>query len=158
GPAAVITTLILLGQVLELSARSRTGAAVRALLNLAPKTARRVRGDGTEEDGALGRVDVGDRPRVRPGEKVPVDGVVLEGASAIDESMITGEPIPVEKKPGDRGIGAAGNGKGTFRMRAEKVGAEMLLSRIVAMVAEAQRSRAPIQRLAHVVSGYFVPI
>jgi Cu+-exporting ATPase len=157
-PAAVITTLILLGQVLELSARSRTGAAVRALLNLAPKTARRVRGDGTEEDVALESVQVGDRLRVRPGEKVPVDGVVLEGASAIDESMITGEPIPVEKKPGDRVIGATVNGNGTFRMRAEKVGAEMLLSRIVAMVAEAQRSRAPIQRLADVVSGYFVPI
>jgi P-type Cu+ transporter len=157
-PAAVITTLILLGQVLELSARSRTGAAVRALLNLAPKTARRERGDGTDEDVALESVQVGDRLRVRPGEKVPVDGVVLEGASAIDESMITGEPIPVEKTPGDRVIGATVNGNGTFRMRAERVGAEMLLSRIVAMVAEAQRSRAPIQRLADVVSGYFVPI
>ena len=157
-PAAVITTLILLGQVLELSARGRTGAAVRALLRLAPKTARRVRGDGSEEDVPLETVHVGDRLRVRPGEKVPVDGVVLEGASAIDESMITGEPIPVEKKSGDRVIGATVNGHGTFLMRAEKVGSETLLARIVAMVAEAQRSRAPIQRLADVVSGYFVPI
>ncbi len=157
-PAAVITTLILLGQVLELSARSRTGAAVRALLRLAPKTARRVRDDGTEEDVPLESVQVGNRLRVRPGEKVPVDGVVLEGTSAIDESMITGEPIPVEKRPGDRVIGATVNGNGMFLMRAERVGAETLLSRIVAMVAEAQRSRAPIQRLADVVSGYFVPI
>ncbi len=157
-PAAAITTLILLGQVLELSARSRTGAAVRALLRLAPATARRVRDDGAEEDVPLEGVHVGDRLRVRPGEKVPVDGVVLEGTSAVDESMITGESIPVEKKPGDRVIGATVNGNGTFLMRAERVGAETLLSRIVAMVAEAQRSRAPIQRLADVVSGYFVPI
>ncbi len=157
-PAAAITTLILLGQVLELSARSRTGAAVRALLRLAPATARRVRDDGAEEDVPLDSVHVGDRLRVRPGEKVPVDGVVLEGRSAVDESMITGESIPVEKKPGDRVIGATVNGNGTFLMRAERVGAETLLSRIVAMVAEAQRSRAPIQRLADVVSGYFVPI
>src|SRR4029453_4110352 len=124
GPAAVITTLILLGQVLELSARSRTGAAVRALLNLAPKTARRVRGDGTEEDGGLESGQVGDRRRVRPGEKVPVDGVVLEGASAIDESMITGEPIPVEKKPGDRVIGGTVNGTRRFIMQTGKVGDE----------------------------------
>jgi Cu+-exporting ATPase len=157
-PAAVITTLILLGQVLELTARSRTGAAVRALLGLAPKTARRVRKDGTEEDVPFENVSVGDRLRVRPGEKIPVDGAVLEGESFVDESMLTGEPVPVEKKPGDRVIGATVNGNGTFLMRAEKVGSETLLARIVAMVAEAQRSRAPIQRLADVVSGYFVPI
>jgi P-type Cu+ transporter len=156
--AAVITTLILLGQVLELTARSRTGAAVRALLGLAPTTARRVRADGAEEDVPLSSVVAGDRLRVRPGEKVPVDGVVLEGGSSVDESMITGESIPVEKKAGERVIGATVNGNGTFLMRAEKVGAETLLARIVAMVAEAQRSRAPIQRLADVVSGYFVPI
>ncbi|MFY9550196.1 MAG: heavy metal translocating P-type ATPase, partial [Thermoanaerobaculia bacterium] len=157
-PAAVITTLILLGQVLELTARSRTGAAVRALLGLGPKTARRVREDGTEEDAPLESVAVNDRLRVRPGEKVPVDGLVLEGTSFVDESMITGEPIPVEKKPGDRVIGGTVNGNGTFLMRAERVGSETLLARIVAMVAEAQRSRAPIQRLADLVSGYFVPI
>jgi len=156
--AAVIVTLILLGQVLELRARSQTGAAIRQLLGLAAKSARRLRDDGSDEDVPLEAVRVGDRLRVRPGEKVPVDGVVLEGASAIDESMVTGEPIPVEKRAGDRVVGATINGTGALVMRAEKVGADTLLARIVAMVAEAQRSRAPIQRLADVVSGYFVPI
>jgi Cu+-exporting ATPase len=155
--AAAITTLVLLGQVLELQARSHTGAAIRALLGLAPKTARRIRGDGNEEDVPLDQVRVGDRFRVRPGERVPVDGVVIEGASAIDESMVTGEPIPVEKHSGDRVIGASVNGTGSFVMRAERVGSETLLAQIVQMVAEAQRSRAPIQKLADVVSGYFVP-
>ncbi len=155
--AAVIVTLVLLGQVLELKARSRTGAAIKALLGLAPKTARRLRDDGSEEDVPLDQVHLGDRLRVRPGEKVPVDGVVLEGTSAVDESMVTGEPIPVEKKPGDRVIGATVNGTGSFVMRAERVGAETLLARIVQMVAEAQRSRAPIQKLADQVAGYFVP-
>src|SRR5712691_6894886 len=156
--AAVITTLVLLGQVLELKARSRTGAAIKALLGLAPKTARRVREDGAEEDIPLDQAKAGDRLRVRPGEKVPVDGTVIEGASAIDESMVTGEPIPVEKHAGDRVIGATINGTGSFVMRAERVGAETLLAQIVQMVGEAQRSRAPIQRLADVVAGYFVPI
>jgi Cu+-exporting ATPase len=155
--AAVITTLVLLGQVLELRARGQTGAAIKALLGLAPKTARRIRADGGDEDVPLDQVQVGDRLRVRPGEKVPVDGVVLEGSSAIDESMITGEPIPVEKRPNDRVVGATVNGTGSFVMRADRVGAETLLSQIVQMVAEAQRSRAPIQRLADVVSSYFVP-
>ena len=155
--AAAITTLVLLGQVLELRARSQTGAAIKALLGLAPKTARRIGEAGSEEDVPLDQVQVGDRLRVRPGEKVPVDGVVLEGASAIDESMVTGESIPVEKHSGDRVIGATVNGTGSFVMRAERVGAETLLSQIVQMVAEAQRSRAPIQKLADVVSGYFVP-
>jgi Cu+-exporting ATPase len=156
--AAVITTLILLGQVLELRARSQTSAAIKKLLGLAPKTARRIRGDGSEEDVPLDAVHVGDRLRVRPGEKVPVDGIVLEGRSHVDESMVTGEPIPVEKHDGDNVIGATINGTGALVMRAERVGAETLLSRIVAMVAEAQRSRAPIQKLADTVSGYFVPI
>jgi Cu+-exporting ATPase len=156
--AGVIVTLILLGQVLELRARSATSAAIKKLLGLAPKTARRLKGDGSEEDVPLDAVVVGDRLRVRPGEKVPVDGVVLEGASSIDESMVTGEPIPVEKHAGDRVVGATVNGTGSLVMRAEKVGAETLLSRIVAMVAEAQRSRAPIQKLADIVSSYFVPI
>jgi Cu+-exporting ATPase len=156
--AAVIVTLILLGQVLELRARSQTGAAIKKLLGLAAKTARRVRDDGSEQDVALDAVQVGDRLRVRPGEKVPVDGVVIEGHSTVDESMITGEPIPVEKGPDDRVVGATINGTGALVMRADKVGAETLLSRIVAMVAEAQRSRAPIQKLADQVSGYFVPI
>ena len=156
--AGVIVTLILLGQVLELRARTQTGAAIRKLLGLAAKSARRIREDGTEEDVALEAVQVGDRLRVRPGEKVPVDGVVLEGTSAIDESMVTGEPIPVEKTSGDKVVGATINGTGALIMRAEKVGSETLLSRIVAMVAEAQRSRAPIQKLADTVSGYFVPI
>ncbi len=155
--AAVITTLVLLGQVLELRARSQTGAAIKALLGLAPKTARRIREDGSEEDIPLDQVQVGDRLRVRPGEKAPVDGMVLEGSSAIDESMVTGEPIPVEKHVSDRVIGATVNGTGSFVMRAERVGAETLLAQIVQMVAEAQRSRAPIQKLADVVSGYFVP-
>ena len=156
--AAVIVTLILLGQVLELRARSRTGAAIKALLGLAPKTARKLLDSGEEADIPLEHVQVGDRLRIRPGEKVPVDGVVLEGASSIDESMISGEPIPVEKHAGDKVVGATVNATGTLVMRAEKVGAETLLARIVQMVAEAQRSRAPIQRLADVVSGYFVPV
>jgi Cu+-exporting ATPase len=155
--AAVIVTLVLLGQVLELRARSQTGAAVRALLGLAPKTARRLRDDGSEEDVPLDHVQVGDRLRVRPGEKVPVDGVVLEGASAVDESMVTGESMPVEKYPGERVTGATVNGTGSLVMQAERVGAETLLARIVQMVADAQRSRAPIQKLADTVSGYFVP-
>ena len=156
--AAVIVTLILLGQVLELRARSRTGAAIKALLGLAPKTARKISEDGKEVDIPLEYVQVGDRLRVRPGEKLPVDGVVLEGASSVDESMITGEPIPVEKHGGDKVVGATVNGTGTIIMRAERVGADTLLSQIVQMVAEAQRSRAPIQKLADIVSGYFVPI
>ena len=155
--AAAIVTLILLGQVLELRARSQTGAAIRKLLGLAATSARRVREDGTEADVPLEAVQVGDRLRVRPGEKVPVDAVVLEGSSAVDESMVTGEPIPVEKHTNDRVVGATINGTGALVIRAEKVGADMLLSRIVAMVAEAQRSRAPIQKLADVVSAYFVP-
>jgi len=156
--AGVITALILLGQVLELRARSRTNAAIRQLLGMAAKSARRLRDDGSEEDVPLDAVQVGDRLRVRPGEKVPVDGVVLTGVTSIDESMVTGESIPVEKGPGDKVIGATINGTGGLVMRAEKIGAETLLSRIVAMVAEAQRSRAPIQKLADLVSGYFVPI
>ncbi|MBI3995398.1 MAG: copper-translocating P-type ATPase, partial [Nitrospirae bacterium] len=156
--AAVITVLVLLGQVLELRARSRTGAAIRSLLNLAPKTARRFREDGTEEDVSLEQVKSGDRLRVRPGEGIPVDGVVLEGSSSVDESMITGEPIPVEKGPGGRVTGGTINGTGGFIMRAERVGSDTLLARIVRMVSEAQRSRAPIQRLADTVSAYFVPI
>ena len=156
--AAAITALVLLGQVMELSARSRTGAAIRALLGLAPKTARRLREDGAEEDVSLDQVRPGDRLRVRPGEKVPVDGRVLDGASAVDESMMTGESIPVEKGPGDRLIGATVNGTGALVMEAERVGTETLLARIVRMVAEAQRSRAPIQKLADRVSAWFVPI
>jgi Cu+-exporting ATPase len=155
--AAVITALVLLGQVLELRARSRTSAAIKMLLGLAPKTARIVRPDGREEDVPLDQVQPGDVLRVRPGEKVPVDGVVLEGASALDESMVTGESIPVEKASGDRLIGATVNGTGGLLMRAERVGAETLLAQIVRMVSEAQRSRAPIQRLADVVSSWFVP-
>jgi P-type Cu+ transporter len=156
--AAVIVTLVLLGQVMELRARSHTGAAIRALLGLAPKTARRIGEDGREEDIPLEHVHPGNRLRVRPGEKVPVDGVVLEGKSSIDESMVTGESIPVEKVPNARVIGATVNGTGSFIMRAERVGSDTLLAQIVDMVARAQRSRAPIQRLADVVSGYFVPI
>jgi len=156
--AAAIVTLVLLGQVMELRARSHTGAAIRALLGLAPKTALRLREDGREEDVPLEHVHPGDRLRVRPGEKVPVDGVVLEGKSSVDESMVTGEPIPVEKGPDDRVIGATVNGTGSFILRAERVGSDTLLAQIVNMVAQAQRSRAPIQRLADVVSGYFVPI
>ena len=156
--AAVIVTLILLGQVLELRARSQTSGAIKKLLGMAAKTARRVREDGSEEDVPLDAVAVGDRLRVRPGEKVPVDGVVLEGSTSIDESMVSGEPIPVEKHDGDRVVGATVNGTGSIVMRAEKIGAETLLARIVAMVSEAQRSRAPIQKLVDVVAGYFVPI
>jgi Cu+-exporting ATPase len=155
--AAVITTLVLLGQVLELRARSATSRAIKELLGLAPKTARLLKEDGAEEDIPLERVQVGDRLRVRPGEKVPVDGTVLEGKSAVDESMVTGEPIPVEKEPGSRVIGATVNGSGSLVMKAEKVGADTLLAQIVQMVAEAQRSRAPIQRLVDVVAAYFVP-
>jgi len=156
-PAAVIVTLVLLGQVLELRARSKTGMAIKALLSLAPKTARRIRYDGVEEDIPLVEIKSGYELRVRPGEKVPVDGVVLEGHSAIDESMITGEPIPVEKSPGDRVVGGTVNQTGSFVVRAERVGSETLLAQIVQMVADAQRSRAPIQRLADQVSAYFVP-
>jgi P-type Cu+ transporter len=155
--AAVITALVLLGQVLELRARTRTAGAIKALLGLAPKTARRIRDDGTEEDVPLDRVAVGDRLRVRPGEKIPVDGVVLEGSSSVDESMITGEPLPVAKGVSDRVVGATVNGTGGFVMRVERVGRDTLLAQIVQMVSEAQRSRAPIQHLADVVSGYFVP-
>ena len=154
--AAVITTLVLLGQVLELRARSATGKAIRALLGLAPKTARRVR-DGLEEDVALELVEVGDVLRVRPGEKVPVDGLVVEGRSSVDESMISGEPIPVEKTEGDPLTGATVNGTGSLLMKAERVGRDTMLSQIVRMVAEAQRSRAPIQALADKVSRWFVP-
>ena len=155
--AAVITTLVLLGQVLELKARSQTSAAIKALLGLAPKTARRIASDGSEQDVPLDQVQVGDRLRVRPGEKIPVDGVVVDGKSSIDESMVTGESIPVEKGPDDKVIGATVNATGSFVMKAERVGAETLLSQIVQMVAEAQRSRAPIQKLADRVSAYFVP-
>src|SRR5256885_238428 len=155
--AAAITTLVLLGQVLELRARSRTGAAIRALLDLTPKTARILR-DGSEQDIPLEQVQPGDRLRVRPGEKIPVDGMVLEGRSAVDESMITGESMPVEKEPGSRVIGATVNGTGSFIMRAEYVGSETLLAQIVQLVSKAQRSRAPIQRLADRVSGWFVPV
>ena len=156
--AAVIVTLVLLGQVLELRARGQTGAAIKALLGLSPKTARRVHDDGMEEDVELSSVRPGDKLRVRPGEKIPVDGVVIEGTSSVDESMVTGEPIPVEKTPDSKVIGATINQTGTFIMRAERVGSETLLAQIVQMVAEAQRSRAPIQRLADVVASYFVPI
>lgn len=155
--AAVIVTLVLLGQVMELRARSQTSSAIRALLDLAPKTARRVNAAGSDEDISLDLVQTGDRLRVRPGEKVPVDGVLVEGNSSVDESMVTGEPIPVAKSTGDRVIGATINGTGAFVMLAEKVGADTLLSRIVQMVSEAQRSRAPIQGLADKVSAYFVP-
>jgi Cu+-exporting ATPase len=155
--AAIITTLVLLGQVLELRARGQTSSAIRGLLGLAPPTARLIR-DEAEEDVPLDRVNPGDRLRVRPGERVPVDGVVIEGSSSVDESMITGEPIPVEKVAGSRVTGGTVNGTGGFVMRAERVGSETLLAQIVRMVSEAQRSRAPIQRLADVVSGFFVPI
>ncbi|MEO8053079.1 MAG: copper-translocating P-type ATPase, partial [Acidobacteriota bacterium] len=156
--AAVIVTLVLLGQVLELKARNQTGAAIKALLGLAPKTARMLRDDGSEVDIPLDQVQTGYRLRVRPGEKIPVDGVVVEGGSSIDESMITGEPIPVEKKAGDRVTGATVNGTGSMVMRADRVGADTLLAQIVRMVSEAQRSRAPIQKLADLVAGYFVPV
>jgi len=155
--AAVITVLVLLGQVLELRAREQTGSAIRALLNLAPKTARRIRDDGSDDEVQLEEVHIGDRLRVRPGDSVPVDGGVIEGHSAIDESMVTGESMPVEKEPGAKVIGGTINGTGSLVMRAEKVGSDTMLARIVHMVAEAQRSRAPIQRLADVVSAWFVP-
>ena len=156
--AAVIVTLVLLGQVMELQARSQTNSAIRALLKLSPKTARVLRPTGTEEDVPLEHVRVGDRLRVRPGEKVPVDGRVVDGHSSVDESLVTGEPIPVEKEPGSRVVGATLNGTGSFVMEAEKIGGETLLARIVQMVAQAQRSRAPIQRVADQVSAWFVPL
>ncbi|HEY5106998.1 MAG TPA: heavy metal translocating P-type ATPase [Caulobacteraceae bacterium] len=156
-PAAVITVLVLLGQVLELGARARTNGAIKALLNLAPKMARRLREDGTDEEVSLDLVNVGDRLRVRPGEKVPVDGELVEGRVSIDESLITGESMPATRVPGDRVIAGSINKTGSFVMRAQKVGADTLLSQIVQMVAKAQRSRAPIQRLADQVSGWFVP-
>jgi Cu+-exporting ATPase len=155
--AAVITVLVLLGQVLELRAREQTGGAIRALLKLAPKTARRLKPGGDDEEVALELVQVGDRLRVRPGDGVPVDGEVLEGKSAVDESMVTGESMPAAKEPGDKLIGGTVNGTGSLVMSADKVGADTMLARIVTMVAEAQRSRAPIQRMADTVSGYFVP-
>jgi len=155
--AAVITALVLLGQVLELRARSQTNAAIKLLLGLAPKTARIVREDGTEEDIPLEQVKPGDILRVRPGEKIPVDGEVIEGESNVDESMVTGEPLPVVKTAGERLIGATVNGTGGLLMRAERVGADTLLAQIVKMVADAQRSRAPIQKLVDIVAGYFVP-
>lgn len=155
--AAIITTLVLMGQVLELRARGKTGAAIRALMGLAPATTRIVRDDGSEEDIPLGQVHPGDRLRVLPGQKVPVDGVLLEGHSTIDESMVTGEPIPVEKQAGDKVIGGTVNSTGGFIMQAQRVGSDTLLARIVQMVSQAQRSRAPIQRVADTVAGYFVP-
>lgn len=154
--AAVIISLTLLGQILELRARSQTSAAIKSLLGLAPKTARRINADGTEEDIPLTHVHVGDALRVRPGEKVPVDGIVFEGEGAVDESMLTGEPVPVTKRPGDQVIGATINASGSLIVRSEKVGSQTMLSQIVQMVAQAQRSRAPMQRLADVVAGYFV--
>ena len=156
--AAVIVALVLLGQVLELRARTQTGAAIRALLGLAPKTARRVNDDGSETDVPLEQVQVGDKLRVRPGEKVPVDGEVVEGTSSVDESMLTGEPLPVQKQPGDKVVGATVNGTGSLVVSALKVGSDTMLAQIVKMVSDAQRSRAPIQKLADLVSGYFVPV
>ncbi len=156
--AAVIVTLVLLGQVLELRARSRTGTAIKALLGLAPKTARRVSESGDEEDVPIEMIQPGDRLRIRPGEKVPVDGRVIDGHSSVDESMVSGEPMPVEKQANDKVVGGTVNGTGMLVMQAEKVGADTLLARIVQMVAEAQRSRAPIQKLADTVAGYFVPV
>jgi Cu+-exporting ATPase len=156
--SAVITALVLVGQVMELRARSRTSAAIKMLLGLAPRTARRVRSDGSDEDTPLDQIQPGDVLRVRPGEKIPVDGIVTEGRSAVDESMVTGEPIPIEKHSGERVIGATVNSTGSLLMRAERVGAETLLAQIVQMVSDAQRSRAPIQRLADVVASWFVPI
>ena len=154
--AAVIISLTLLGQMLELKARSQTSAAIKSLLGLAPKTARRIAADGSEEDVPLTHVHVGDQLRVRPGEKVPVDGVVTEGASAVDESMLTGEPLPVSKRAGDKLIGATLNTSGAMVMRSERVGAQTMLSQIVQMVAQAQRSKAPMQRMADQVAGWFV--
>src|SRR5215212_1916739 len=155
--AAVITVLVLLGQVLELRARERTSGAIRALLDLAPRTARRLRTDGADEEVTLDHIVIGDRMRVRPGEKIPVDGEVIEGRASVDESMVTGESMPVTKEPGSKVITGTVNGSGSFIMRAEKVGRDTMLARIVQMVADAQRSRAPIQRLADLVSGWFVP-
>ena len=155
--ASVIVALVFLGQVLELKARERTGSAIRALLDLAPKTARRIAADGTETDVPLDDGAAGDRLRIRPGDSIPVDGIVLDGRSSVDESMLTGEPVPVEKTEGDRLIGGTLNKNGTLVMRADKVGAETMLAGIVEMVAKAQRSRAPIQGLADRVSGWFVP-
>ena len=155
--AAVITTLVLLGQVLELRARAQTNDAMRALLDLAPKMARIIRADDIEQDISISDIQHGDLLRVRPGEKVPVDGVVVEGQSSVDQSMLTGESLPVEKNPGDKVTGATLNGTGGFTMRAERVGNETMLARIVEMVAKSQRTRAPIQRMADTVSGYFVP-
>ncbi len=154
--AVVIISLTMLGQILELKARSQTSAAIKALLGLAPKTARRINADGSEEDVPLNHVHVGDLLRVRPGEKIPVDGVVTEGRSAVDESMLTGEPVPVSKREGDKLIGATLNTSGTLVMRSEKVGAATMLAQIVQMVANAQRSKAPMQRMADVVAGKFV--
>lgn len=156
--AAVIIVLVLLGQMLELRAREKTGGAIRALLDLAPKVALKLYDDNTEEEVPLDQIFVGDRVRVRPGEKIPVDGIVIEGHSTIDESMLTGEPVPVEKLAGDPVTGATLNGTGSFIMRAERVGAETMLSQIVNMVAEAQRSRAPIQKYADLIAGWFVPV
>jgi P-type Cu+ transporter len=155
--AAVITTLVLVGQVLELRARARTGGAIRALLGLAPRTARRIRADGREDDVPIEDIRVGDLVRVRPGERIPIDGVVVDGHGAVDESMISGEPIPIEKASGDRVTGGTVNGTGSYVVRAERVGADTLLAQIVRLVSEAQRSRAPIQRLADVVAAWFVP-
>jgi P-type Cu+ transporter len=155
--AAVITVLVLLGQVLELKARSQTSGAIKALLGLAPKTARLISGDGTERDVDLKAIQVGEKLRVRPGEKIPVDGVVIEGTSSVDESMVSGEPVPVEKTVDAKVIGGTINGTGSFVMKTERVGADTLLAQIVKMVSEAQRTRAPIQRLADVVASYFVP-
>ena len=155
--AAVITVLVLLGQVLELKARSQTSSAIKALLGLAPKTARRISATGEEQDVELNQIQVGDSLRVRPGEKVPTDGVLIEGSSSVDESMVSGEPIPVEKTKGARVIGGTINGTGSFVMKTERVGADTLLAQIVKMVSEAQRTRAPIQRLADTVASYFVP-
>ncbi len=154
----MITALVLLGQVLELRARSRTNEAIKLLLGLAPNTARIVYPDGTEMDVPMESIMPGDILRVRPGDKVPVDGVVIDGNSAVDESMVTGEPIPIEKMKGESLIGATVNGTGSLLMRAEKVGSDTLLAQIVRMVSEAQRSRAPIQKLADIVAGYFVPV
>ncbi len=153
----MIVVLVLLGQVLELRARSRTGSAIKALLGLAPKTALRVYDDGREAEVGLAEIQVGELFRVRPGEKVPVDGVVVTGRSSVDESMVTGESIPVEKTVGARVVGSTVNGTGSFVMQAERVGADTLLAQIVRMVSDAQRTRAPIQRLADKVSAYFVP-
>lgn len=154
--SAVIISLTLLGQILELKARSQTSAAIKSLLGLAPKTARRILSDGTEEDVPLTHVHVGDLLRIRPGEKVPVDGVVTEGSSSVDESMLTGEPLPITKRVGDKVIGATLNTNGSLIMRSEKIGSSTMLSQIVQMVAQAQRSRAPMQRMADQVAGWFV--